>query len=334
MLSLRQKRILKWIVEEYVRTAEPIGSKTLTTIPDLAFSSATIRNDMSYLEELGLIQKPHTSSGRIPTELGYKTYVQDIINNQNPQEEFPLIDEIFEQVLISREQAIKESMSLVTEITNYASLVLGGAAYRSKIKRLQFVRINNNLGVLLMVTDQGYVESKKIIIPEDIHIEDLEKVINILNEILHDCPISEIDSMLKAKLAETDLGQRMEYYDELIGILVGAFTKMAQDKYYFSGKSNIFKQPEFQSIEKARRLLDVIETQEILHAVDLNQSGITVKIGQENEIKAMEDCTVISVSYENENGERGAIAVIGPKRMQYKKVIPLLDYIARNLRKL
>ena len=109
---------------------------------------------------------------------------------------------------------------------------------------------------------------------------------------------------------------------------------MAQDKYFFSGKSNILKQPEFQSVDKVRRLLDAIETQEILHAIDLNQSGITVKIGQDNELKAMEDCTVISVSYENEMGERGAIAVIGPKRMQYKKVIPLLDYIARNLQKL
>ena len=282
MLSTRQKRILKWIVEEYVRTAEPVGSKTLTTVPDLTFSSATIRNDMAYLEELGLIQKPHTSSGRVPTEQGYKTYVQDIIDNQNPQDEFPLIDEIFEQDLISKEQAIKESMALVTEITNYASLVLGGAAYRSRIKKLQFVRINQNLGVILMVTDQGYVESKKIIIPEDIHISDLEKVINVLNEILHNCPISDIDIILKEKLSKTSLGERIEYYDELVGILVGAFTKMAQDKYFFSGKSNILKQPEFQSVDKVRRLLDAIETQEILHAIDLNQSGITVKIGQDN----------------------------------------------------
>ncbi|MDD4212104.1 MAG: heat-inducible transcriptional repressor HrcA [Bacilli bacterium] len=334
MLSPRQKKVLKWIVEEYVRTAEPVGSKSLASLPDFGYSSATIRNDMAYLEELGLIIKTHSSSGRVPSELGYRLYVQDIIEHQEDSPSFPMIDEIFEQELISREQAIKESMALVTEITNYASLVLGSAAYRSKIKKLQFVKINDGLGVLLMVTDQGYVESKKIIIPDEIHAEDLDKVIAILNEILHDCPISQIDTILREKLNERNMDERIEYYDELVGILVSAFTKMAQDKYFLSGQTNILKQPEFQSVDKVRELLDVIEKQEILQVVDLNHTGITVKIGQENEIKAMEDCTVISISYENEMGERGAIAVIGPKRMEYQKVIPLLEYISKNLRKL
>ncbi len=334
MISPRQKKVLKWIVEEYVRTAEPVGSKSLASLPDFGYSSATIRNDMAMLEEMGLIVKTHSSSGRVPSESGYKLYVQDIIEHQDEQASFPMIDDIFDQELISREQAIKESMALVTEITNYASLVLGAAAYRSRIKKLQFVKINEQLGVILMVTDQGYVESKKIIIPEEIHASDLDKVMQILNEILYDCPISQIDTALREQLAERNMDERIEYYDELVGILVSAFTKMAQDKYVLSGQTNILKQPEFQSIDKVRQLLDAIENQEILHAVDMNHTGITVKIGQENVVKAMEDCTVISVSYENEMGERGAIAVIGPKRMEYQKVIPLLDYISKNLRKL
>ncbi|MFA6627987.1 MAG: heat-inducible transcriptional repressor HrcA [Bacilli bacterium] len=334
MISSRQRKILNWIVEEYVRTAEPVGSKSLADLPDFGYSSATIRNDMVILEELGLIVKTHSSSGRVPSEAGYKIYVQDIIERKEYSTSFPMIDEIFDQELISREQAIKESMALVTEITNYASLVLGGAAYRSKIKRLQFVKLNDNLGVLLMVTDQGYVDSKKIIIPDAIHAKDLDKVIGILNELLYDCPISQIDTILREKLQEYNLDDRIEYYDELVGILVSAFTKMAQDKYFLSGQTNILKQPEFQSVDKIRLLLNAIEKQEILHVVDVNNIGITVKIGQDNELKAMEDCTVISVSYENEMGERGAIAVIGPKRMEYQKVIPLLDYISKNLRKL
>jgi heat-inducible transcriptional repressor len=319
MISPRQKKVLKWIVEEYVRTAEPVGSKSLASLPDFGYSSATIRNDMAMLEEMGLIVKTHSSSGRVTSESGYKLYVQDIIEHQDEQASFPMIDDIFDQELISREQAIKESMALVTEITNYASLVLGAAAYRSRIKKLQFVKINEQLGVILMVTDQGYVESKKIIIPEEIHASDLDKVMQILNEILYDCPISQIDTALREQLAERNMDERIEYYDELVGILVSAFTKMAQDKYVLSGQTNILKQPEFQSIDKVRQLLDAIENQEILHAVDMNHTGITVKIGQENVVKAMEDCTVISVSYENEMGERGAIAVIGPKRMNIKK---------------
>ena len=334
MISPRQKKVLKWVVEEYVRTAEPVGSKSLASLPDFGYSSATIRNDMALLEEMGLIVKTHSSSGRVPSESGYKLYVQDIIEHQDEQASFPMIDDIFDQELISREQAIKESMALVTEITNYASLVLGAAAYRSRIKKLQFVKINEQLGVILMVTDQGYVESKKIIIPQEIHANDLDKVMQVLNEVLYDCPISQIDTALREQLQERNMDERIEYYDELVGILVGAFTKMAQDKYVLSGQTNILKQPEFQSIDKVRQLLDAIENQEILHVVDMNHTGITVKIGQENVVKAMEDCTVISVSYENEMGERGAIAVIGPKRMEYQKVIPLLDYISKNLRKL
>jgi heat-inducible transcriptional repressor len=334
MLSQRQKKVLKWIVEEHVRTTEPVGSKSLASLPEFGFSSATIRNDMAYLEELGYIVKTHTSSGRIPSEAGYRVYVQDIIERKENGHIFPMIDDIFEQDVISKEQAIKESMALITDLTNYATIVLGGAAYRSKIKRLQMVTLNNQYAVLLMVTDHGYVESKKIIIPPDINAKDLEKVIQLLNEALYDCPIMEIDKVLKEKLCEDDIRCRVEFYDELVGILVQAFTNMAQDKYFFSGQTNILRQPEFQSVDKVRLLMDAIENQEIIQGIDVNRTGITVKIGQDNTIKAMEDCTMISISYDNDAGDRGAIAVIGPKRMEYQKVIPLLEYISKHLKKM
>lgn len=334
MLSQRQKKLLKLIIEEYVRTAEPVGSKVLSQLPDFSLSSATIRNEMAELEQLGLIVKTHTSSGRVPSEEGYKFYVKELIQSEQKIQEFPMIDEIFERELITTEQAIKESMSLVTELTNYASIILGGSAYKSKIKKLQFVNIGKGLGVILMVTDQGYVESKKIIIPEEIHSNDIERIINLLNETLHDCPISEIDITLKEKIPSDDIRTRMQYYDELVGIFVRAFTNMAQDKFFLSGKTKILNQPEFQSVEKVKSLMEAIDKQEVLKVINLNESGISVKIGQETEIKAMEDCTIISVPFENDSGDRGAIAIIGPKRMEYQKVIPLLKYISSNLRKL
>lgn len=334
MLSLRQKKVLKWIVEEYVRTAEPVGSKALAGLPEFDYSSATIRNDMAELEEMGLIVKTHTSSGRVPSEAGYRMYVKDILDHQENGFIFPMIDEIFEREMISREQAVKESMALVTELTNYASLILGGASYRSRIKRLQFVSLNDRYAVILMVTDQGYVESKKIIIPGDVEKADIERVVQILNEKLYDCPISEIDIVLKEQFSEEELLNHVEYYDELVGIFVRAFASMAQDKFFLSGQSKMLAQPEFQSIDKIRGLMNAIEKQEIFKVLNVNSSGVTVKIGHENEIKAMENCTVISVPYENEIGERGVIAVVGPTRMEYQKVIPLLKYISKNLRKL
>lgn len=338
MLTERQKQVLKKIVENYVKTTEPVGSKFLAALPEFELSSATIRNEMAILEEKGLIIKTHTSSGRIPSEDGYRFYVKTILEENDDNEKnnhvYPMIDEIFEREMINREQAVKESMSLVTNLTNYASVVLGGSAYNSKIKKLSFVHLRNGYAVILMVTDQGYVESKKILIPEDIDAFELEKVINILNDALYDCPISEIDETLKAKFSNENIRAKVEYYDELISIFVRAFTKMAKDKYFLSGQSKIINQPEFRDdIEKVQELVSAIEKQEIFKVVNLNHEGITVKIGRDNQIKAMEDCTVISVPFENEVGERGAIALIGPIRMDYRNVIPLLKYISKTLQK-
>jgi heat-inducible transcriptional repressor len=336
MLSARQTMVLKAIVEEYVKTNEPVGSKTLTDRPEFALkvSPATIRNDMVELEQLGLIVKTHTSSGRVPSEEGYRVYVHEILNERsNGFEKFPMIDEIFERDLISREQAIKESMSLVTELTNYAAIVLGQSSYNSRIKKIQFISLTERYAVVMLVTDRGYVESKKIIVPEDISIRDIERTIGFLNEILTDCPISKIDETIKKHLDDESFNSYIEYYDDLISALVRMFTEMVQDKYFLSGQSNILSQPEFQNISKVKDLLAAIEHQEIIKAVNMSERGISVRIGRDNQIQSMRDCTVITVPYEIENGEYGAIAIIGPTRMEYQKVIPLLEYIAKNIKK-
>ncbi|MGD9604606.1 MAG: heat-inducible transcriptional repressor HrcA [Bacilli bacterium] len=336
MLSSRQTMVLKAIVEEYVKTNEPVGSKTLTDRPEFALnvSPATIRNDMVELEQLGLILKTHTSSGRIPSEEGYRVYVQEILNERTSKiEKFPLIDEIFERDLISREQAIKESMTLVTELTNYASIVLGSSSQNAKIKKIQFISLSERYAVIMLVTDRGYVESKKIIVPEDISIRDIERTIAFLNDILIDCPISKIDEEIKKHFEDDGFNSYIEYYDDLISALVRMFTDMVQDKYFLSGQSKILSQPEFQNIGKVKDLLSAIEHQEIIKAINMSEQGISVRIGRDNQIQAMRDCTIITVPYELENGEHGAIAVIGPTRMEYQKVIPLLEYIAKNIKK-
>lgn len=335
MITERQKLILKAIVEEFVRTNEPVGSKTLTDEArfNLNVSPATIRNEMAVLEEQGLILKTHSSSGRIPSEEGYKLYVQGVLSEKEHVESFPLIDEIFEKNLISREEAIKESVALVSDITNYAAIVLGTASYNARIKKISFVSLTERHAVLLLVTDQGYVESKKILIPEDVRVSEMEKIINILNDILYDCPISKIDDRIKETLKHDDINAFVTYYEKFISALTRVFTEMVQDKFFMSGQSNILKQPEFQDINKARDILDVLENQEFIRAVSVSRNGISVKIGGENKIHAMKDCTVITVPYELDDGKTGAIAVIGPTRMHYQKVIPLLEYIAKNIKK-
>ena len=337
MLSDRQKKILKWIVEEHVRTVEPVGSKVMSEMPEFNYSSATIRNDMAYLEELGLLAKMHTSSGRVPSEAGYKMYVSMMLEedkNRSQEMEFPMIDEIFRKNAFNQEEAIRESMALVSELTNYASVVLGTNALDAKIRKIQLVNLSNNCAVIILVTDQGYVESKKIIIPENINYRDIEKIVGILNDSLYDCPIVDIDKRLKENLHNDQVNERIQYYDELLSIFVRTITNMVQDQYYMAGQNNIMNQPEFQDINKLKNVIKVMEEKEILKFINLNSNEITVRIGADNELSAMKDCTLISVPYRDNEGSRGAIAIIGPKRMEYQKVIPLLEYIAKNMHKL
>lgn len=337
MISDRQLLVLKAIVEEYVRTAEPVGSRLLVNTPELGlnYSSATIRNDMAYLEELGLLLKTHTSSGRIPSEEGYRIYVKEIIKNRGEstkEHSFPLIDEIIDHSA-SRERAIRESMSLVTDLTNYASIVMGPSGYNARIKKLQFVSLNGKYAVILMVTDKGNVESKKIIVPEMINADEMEKVVNVLNELLYNKTISEIESVISSSFEIDEIKDFLRYYDELIAVFVKAFTEMAQDQFFLSGQSKILTQPEFQDITKIQDLFDAIEKKEFIKAVNVNENGITVRIGQDNKITAMKDCTVITIPYDAGDGDYGAIALFGPTRMEYQKVIPLLEYIAKNIKK-
>ena len=338
MISERKKLILKAIIEEYVRTNEPVGSKFLAASEKfgLNVSSATIRNEMMELEEEGLITKTHLSSGRVPSEEGYRIYVSEILASRDNHHEdisFPMIDEIFEREEISREEAIKESMAVVTNLTNYASIVMGTNGYLSRIKKLQFVNLDDVHGVILMVTDHGYVESKKIMIPDNIDIKDMEKVVKLLDEVLYDTHVSDIENVIKEKLNKNDIYSYITYYDSIIGALIKTFTEMAKDKYFMSGQSNILNQPEFQDVNKVQEMLKSIEKQEILKTVSANETGVTVRIGKDNTIKAMENCTMISVPYEISDGEFGAIAILGPTRMEYQKVIPLLEYIAKNIKK-
>ena len=341
MLTDRQKTILTAIIEQFVRTNEPVGSKLLTELPEfmLGISSATIRNEMAYLEEQGYLLKTHTSSGRVPSEEGYRFYVNEILNNKSIksvdyEDSFSLVDEILERNLLSREQAIHESMALVADLTHYTSVAMGSSGVNARIRKLQFVPLYGKYAVILMVTDKGNVESKKIIIPDMISNDEVEKVIIYLNKILYDCPISDIYERIRNSNEEIGIRDYIAYYDELIAAFVRTLTNMAKDDVFMSGKNNIFSQPEFKDTEKIKEILTTIEDEDFVKAVSFSDNSIQVRIGNENELSVMKDCSVVSVPYELDNGEVGRIAVIGPMRMEYQKIIPLLEYIAKNIKKL
>ena len=333
MLNERQELVLKLIVEEYVRTAEPVGSRSLSKHMDV--SPATIRNEMSDLEELGFLEKTHTSSGRIPSEKGYRYYIETILKNlENDGDTFSEFDSLFENREIEREDVIKEAINLLSQATNCTAIALGPNAYNSRVKKVQLIPLKETLALILVITNLGYVESKQISISEDMEMSELVKVIDLLNEILVDTPISQVSEKLHYEIQHQHIKELLKYRETIVDSFIEAFSKFAQARYYLTGQSNMLYQPEFNDISKLREFLNTIENNEIFKIVETNADGISVKIGKENTMTSMQDCTVVSANYETNEGDHGTISLVGPTRMEYRKVIPLIRYIAKHLSKL
>lgn len=334
MLTKRQELVLKLIIEEYVKTAEPVGSRTLSKLLD--FSSATIRNEMADLEELGYLEKTHTSSGRIPSDVGYHYYIEKILaDKDNYKDSFTVIDELFSNKDIKRDEAIKQAMNLLSQMTNYTTIALGNSAYGSKIKKIELLPLYENVALLIIVTNLGHVESKNIKIPENTDIEDMKRVIEIFNDILYDCPITKVSEKLHYEIDQQKIKDMLVYNKTIIDAFLEAFTKFTQSDYYLAGQSKMLYQPEFNDVNRVRELLSFFEKNDIFKLVeDTTKTGLTVTIGKENSISAMRDCTVISVPYQLSGTEKGTIAIVGPTRMEYQKVIPLIKYLAAHMSKM
>ena len=333
MLNERQELVLKLIVEEYVRTAEPVGSRSLSKFMDV--SPATIRNEMSDLEDLGFLEKTHTSSGRIPSEKGYRYYIETIIKNASEESEtFSEFDSLFENKDLAREDLIKEAIDLLSQATNCTAIALGPNAFNSRVKKVQMIPLTTTTALIMVITNLGHVESKQIKISEDMEPGELVKVIDLLNELLVDTPISKVSEKLHYEIQRQHVKELLKYRETIVDSFIEAFSKFAQTRYYLTGQSNMLYQPEFNDIAKLREFINTIENNEIFKLVETNADGVSVKIGTENMVTSMQDCTVVSANYETEEGEKGTISVVGPTRMEYRKVIPLIRYIVKHISKL
>ncbi|MDD3130012.1 MAG: heat-inducible transcriptional repressor HrcA [Candidatus Izemoplasmatales bacterium] len=332
-MTKRQEIILKLIVDEYVKAAEPIGSKALSET--LNVSSATIRNEMGILEELGYIEKTHTSSGRIPSEKGYRYYIETIVKNLDEETDgFFEFEEVFKNKEHERDEIIKEAINLLSQATNCTAISLGPNAYHSKVKKVQLVPISSHQALILVITNYGHVESKQITIQDEIDTEELIKVIDLLNEMLVDTPISKVSEKLHYEIQHSRIKELLKYRETIVDSFIEAFSKFAQARYYLTGQSNMLYQPEFNDIQKLREFITTIENNEIFKIIESDQDGISVKIGTENQVTSMQDCTVISSTYDTVDGEKGTISLVGPTRMDYRRVIPLMKYLAKHIQRL
>lgn len=334
MITSRQKLILKAVIEVYVKDAQPVGSKSLTQMPYLNFSSATIRYDMAQLEELGYLEKTHTSSGRIPSEKGYRFYVENLVTrDEDVVKSFPLIDEIFYKNKLAKEHAVEKAIKLLSELTNYTAMSMGSTSSQNTIKKIDFIPLSEKEAVILIVTNQGHVQHQSITVPPEINITELKRVIKSLDELLRNRFINEASEALQTAFAKKEIASFIEYQTQLMNSFIHAFAKFANDSVYLSGVSNVFDQPEFHNVKHIKNFVDMLDRRDLIKLIGDNE-GLSIRFGSDFQLIPMDNCTVISVPYRISETEHGTIAVVGPTRMEYSKVIPLVEYIASNIGKL
>ena len=335
MLTDRQKLILKAIIEEYVTSNEPVGSKMLTEKPYLDFSSATLRYEMQHLEETGYLLKTHTSSGRIPSEIGYKYYIDHlIIRDNNVTEFYKYIDSILDDKLTSRSEKIKKITEFLSDLTSYFSAIITSPNEQAKVLRLEIVPLTEKEAILLIVTSTGDVQSEIIEIPNNYKMDDLLRIIGMFDTAMYGHSIYEIRDILSNEASKPRIRQMVDFRDDILNFMIKAFEGFLQGEMVSTGLSKLLNQPEFQDSKKMQCVIKAIEKDILSNFGDKRSSGIQIHIGRENLIEGFEECSVIMMPFNVGDNENGLIYVIGPLRMNYRAVIPLLEYIGKSMNKL
>ena len=331
MLDQRKKKVLQAIVEEYVNTAEPVSSSLLTKKEELKYSSATIRNEMADLEKAGYLEKTHTSSGRVPSEKGYRYYVDELLRDDNISlEEIKYISEKLETKVNEIEELTKLTTTTISEITHYTTLAIGPGTDTQLIDEIKFVMLGQRMLMAIILTNTGMVKETIIKFDEDITEKQVETINYMFNKKLKNKPLEIIDAPLEEYLIN-----EMKYSVKVIKPIIEQIKKVIQEErqIYLEGTNKVFDLPEFNSLEVAKNFINIIDEKELV--ADMLDSGfakdINVYIGDENEKDELKDFSVITFKHKVGNKDLGTIGIIGPKRMDYSKVISVMKYISKKL---
>lgn len=326
MLTERQNQMLKLIVQEYIKSVKPVSSNLICK--KFNCSSATIRSEMANLEEYGLLEKTHISSGRVPSEKGYRYYVDNLLEPKEISGEDMLkLQTIFKNNSLVLTDAITKSMELISELTNYTSIVLGSNSKENKVSKVEAIPLPNHKLIAIIVTDKGHVENKEVIMEGQVSLEEIRQTVDLLNKLIVGTPLDEVSSVLEYEIKPI-IGNYIKQHEILYNAFYNAFNDFTKDTIKMSGTKNILMQPEFDNVDKIRKIINKFDDQELVSSIKEEDNGINIYIGSENELDS--DLTIIKTKY-NLNGEEGTIALIGPKRMEYDRVITLLNYIKENI---
>ncbi|WOO36656.1 heat-inducible transcriptional repressor HrcA [Anaerocolumna sp. AGMB13020] len=333
-LDERKLKILQAIIRNYLETGEPVGSRTISKYTDLNLSSATIRNEMADLEELGYIIQPHTSAGRIPSDKGYRLYVDTLLEDKTHE-----VEEMKELILEKAgklDQLLKQVARLLADNTNYTTLVTKPQYRSKKVKFIQLTEVDATHILAVILVEGNVVKNKIIEVTECLNKEIILKLNIVFNTFLQGLDLTEINMSLIQKMKE-QAGNYNMLVSHILDAVAEAISEEDDVEIFTSGATNILKYPELSDVDKVMELIDTLEEKEQLSDIIINKleapesGGIQVYIGSETPVKSMKDCSVVTATYQIEEGVYGKIGIIGPKRMDYERVVNILHTLMAQL---
>lgn len=328
----RKKRILQAIIDDYIDTAEPIGSRTIARKHELGLSSATIRNEMADLEEMGYLAQPHTSAGRVPSDKGYRMYVDELMQVRELEvEEIEKIRTAMETRINELSQLIRQASAVLSRFTRYTSMVITPRMQTSTIKAIQVVPVESGKAMVIIVTNAGIVRNILVKISENVAPDVLIMISNALNKKLAGLTIEQVDLRVIREL-ERELGMPGELLLPILSAAADCINQIDNPEIYVEGTTNIFNHPEFRDMVKARDFMNLLDERTGICKALFDAVGsddISVRIGSENDFSGMRDCSLVTTSYNIADTFKGTIGIIGPTRMEYPKVISSMKYVRK-----
>ena len=328
MLTTRQEKVLEIIIREYVKNVTPVGSKLICD--ELKCSSATVRNEMAVLENEGFLEKTHISSGRVPSEEGYRYYVDNLMKpKEMTGEDMLKLQTIFSNNKLALNEVLKRSLEIISEMTDYTSVVLGNSSKENRLQKVEVLPLSETKLIAIIVTDKGHVENRQMDL-EGVSLDEITKTVELINKLIIGTPIDEIKEKLEFEVKPI-INQYVKQHETLYNAFYDVFSDFAmKSDATFVGRNKILNQPEFNNVEKIKKVFNKLDDETLLKSIEEDDKDINIYIGNESNLD--EDVTIIKTKYKTEDDE-GTIAIIGQKRMEYSKVVSLLGYIKDNINK-
>lgn len=339
-LNERKRKILNTIINEYISSAEPIGSRHIAKHADLGLSSATIRNEMADLEEMGYLEQPHTSAGRIPSDKGYRFYVNELMGGyEATQQDIDLLSAAMTVKIHQFDKVIRQASMLLSKLTNYTAFLMTPDMKHGAIKTIELIPIDNTSMFIVLVTNEGIMKNKRVIIPRGVNSEYIPKISSVLKEKLSGMSLDEI-GVKKINEIKTALGENEEMLFPVLEFISEIIDDIRKEtEVYMSGVSNIFNFPEYRDIDRAKEFIEFLDdknsiTKAVIDTDEDDDRVIHIKIGKENDMDIMQNSSLVTTNYKVGGRTVGKIGIIGPTRMNYSKVVANINQISQYLEKL